>query len=162
MMLSTNQLSQLTSLFTLQAIQDPLSKTLERFERLFDSKLEHFKVGSSLLTLFQYDHTISDFPEYRMLAILFVLELYKTEHIQNHPFLALFGRLLNRVNSVRLEQPDQAAQQQQMHANGMLPHQSASAVAGANPTKKLDFAFDVFSHSSLPILTDSERNILKS
>merc|ERR1711976_335717 len=120
-MLSTNQLSQLTSLFTPQAIQDPLSVTLERFGHLFGSKLEHFKVGTALLTLFQYDHTVSVYPEYRMLALLFVLELYKTEQIQNHPFLALFGRLLNRVNSVRSEQLDQAAQNAQSLANGRLP-----------------------------------------
>lgn len=225
-MLSTNQLTQLTSLFTAKAIQEPLQTTLEKFSNIFSSKLEHFKVGSALLTLFQYDHTISDFPEYRLLAILFVLELYKTEQIKNHPFLALFGRLLNRVNSVRCEQPDEAAQNAQVLANGMTGRQDvdhdnpffggegitsafndgnggngegntsfgqvlagvagqngnsgglgnltsgnagmsnmlsrAAAVAGANPTKNLNFDFDIFSNSALPILTDSERNILKS
>jgi len=223
-MLSTNQLTQLTSLFTAKAIQEPLQTTLEKFSNIFSSKLEHFKVGSALLTLFQYDHTISDFPEYRLLAILFVLELYKTEQIKNHPFLALFGRLLNRVNSVRCEQPDEAAQNAQVLANGMMGQgqgidqdnsffggegitsafnngngegntsfgqvsaavggqngnsgglgnlpsgnvgmsnmmSRAAAVAGANPTKNLNFDFDIFSNSALPILTDSERNILKS
>jgi len=226
-MLSTNQLTQLTSLFTAKAIQEPLQTTLEKFSNIFSSKLEHFKVGSALLTLFQYDHTISDFPEYRLLAILFVLELYKTEQITNHPFLALFGRLLNRVNSVRCEQPDEAAQNAQFLANGMMGQgqgidqdnpffggegitsafkngdsgngagntsfgqvlaavggqngnsgglgnlpagnvgmsnmlSRAAAVAGANPTKNLNFDFDIFSNSALPILTDSERNILKS
>ena len=139
-MLSTNQLSHLTSLFTQQAIQEPLQNTLEKFGSLFSLKLEHFRVGSALLTLIQYDHTISDFPEYRLLAILFVLELYKNEHIKDHPFLALFGRLLNRVNSIRSEQPDQSAQNAQMIANGGMNGLShgAAAVAGANPTKNVN------------------------
>ena len=104
MALTEQQLSNLVSLFTPTAVSEPLSNCLEKFGHFF-SKQDHFKVGISLLKLFQHDHTISTRAEYRMLSIFIFLELYKQEEITKHPFLGLFRRILGKVNSFRTEQP---------------------------------------------------------
>lgn len=107
MSLSTSQLNNLTSLFTPQAVTDPLSNTLEKFNHYF-SKLDQYKVGTAITLLLQHDPTISLQPEYRFLSILFMLELYNEKksadgNIIDHPFLALIRRLLRRENSFKLQ-----------------------------------------------------------